>query len=167
MPLEPHVGNFDRFLSAITQQVDDPTFSILKAHLIIEEVLRTYLERTLPNAKALTGARLTFSQVLSLVRSLQLPEHDDWQWDALAKLNSLRNQFSHHLAPDELNAKIDAYVSFVTAGFERPLPLPNVPMASPPRVGGQCYQAIDMVNAGLFGSISARLGFRNDVRPVT
>ena len=167
MSLQPNVGNFDRLLSAITQRFGDPTFSILKAHLIFEEVLRTYLERNLPNAKALSGARLSFAQILGMVRSLQPPELDDWQWEAVAKLNSLRNQFSHHLAPSERDAKIDAYVSFVTAGFGRPLPPPEASLASPPESGGPYYQAIDIANAGLFGSITVRLGFRDGEPPET
>ena len=40
MKSESDLGNFNCFLSAITQRFGDPTFSILKAHLIFEEVLR-------------------------------------------------------------------------------------------------------------------------------
>lgn len=167
MSSESVVGNFERFLSAITQRFGDPTFSILKAHLIFEEVLRTYLERKLPNASALSGARLSFAQVLAIVRSLQPPEFDDWQWEAVAKLNTLRNQFSHHLAPSERDAKIEAYVSFVTAGFGQPLPPPKGSISSRPATGGPYYQAIDMANAGLFGSITVRLGFRDAEPPGT
>lgn len=96
------------------------------------------------------------------MRSLQPPHLDDWQWEAVAKLNSLRNQFSHHLAPSERDAKIDAYVSFVTTGFGRPLPPAEGSLDSPPATGGPYYQAVDVANAGLYGSIAVRLGFRDD-----
>jgi hypothetical protein len=161
IPSESHVASFERFLSTITQRFGDPTFSILKAHLLFEEMLRGYLERRLPNPKALVGARLTFAQVLALVRCLQPPGPDDWQWEAVAKLNSLRNQFSHHLKPDERDAKIGEYITFVTSRYDEPLPQPAGSSSVPPSTGGPFYQAIDMVNAKLFGSIGARLGFQS------
>ena len=34
----------DRFLETVTPQPGDPTFAILKTHLLVEDVLRTYLE---------------------------------------------------------------------------------------------------------------------------
>lgn len=154
--------NFDRFLSTITQRAGDPTFSIHKAHLLFEKVLRTFQSKALPNADALSGARLTFAQVLALVRSLQPPARDDWQWEAVGKLNSLRNQFSHRLEPDERDKKIETYVAFVTTGFGRPLPPASGTVGSPPAGEGPFYQAVDMVNAALFGSIAFRLGVGND-----
>ena len=156
------IGTFDRFMAAITQQFGDPTFSILKAHLIFEEILRTYLERRLPNAKAIAGARLTFAQTLALVRALQPPASDGWEWEAVAKLNALRNQFAHHLSPSERDSKISEYVTFVVARSGHPLPEPAGKVASAPADGGPFYQAVDMVNAGLFTVVALLLGFRED-----
>jgi hypothetical protein len=70
MTAESYVAGPDRFLSTITLQQGDPTFSILKAHLLFEEILRAHLELCLPNPRALAGARLSFAQVLALVRAL-------------------------------------------------------------------------------------------------
>jgi hypothetical protein len=96
----------------------------------------------------------------------QPPELDDWQWEAISKLNSLRNQFTHHLTHGEREAKIDAYVSFVTSSFGMQLPPPEGSVSSPP-TGGPFYQAVDMANAMLFGSIKVRLRNRNAARTGT
>lgn len=162
MTVHAPIGTFDRFMTAITQQFGDPTFSILKAHLIFEEILRTYLERRLPNAKAIAGARLTFAQVLALVRALQPPVSDGWEWEAIAKLNALRNQLAHHLSPNERDNKISEYVTFVVARSGHPLPEPAGKSTSSPAGQGPFYQAVDMVNAGLFAVVAVLLGFHDD-----
>lgn len=38
-----------RFMQTITLKAGDPTFSILKTHLLIEDLLRTFLERKSAN----------------------------------------------------------------------------------------------------------------------
>lgn len=162
MTTSSDVANFDRFLGAITQRFGDPTFSILKAHLLFEEVLRSYLGRALPNADALSGARLTFAQILALVRALQQPEEDDWQWEALEKLNRLRNQLAHHVEPKERDAKIAELVTFMTTHSRLPLPAPSRASGDADTHGASAqavYQAIDMVNGALFASLARRLGF--------
>ena len=76
---------------------DDETIVVLRAHLIVETLLLRYLERRLPNSGALSDARLTFTQLVSLAAALQSRERNGRLWEVLKKLNSLRNELAHEL----------------------------------------------------------------------
>ena len=115
---------FDRYLELITPKLGDSTYTLLKAHLIFEELLHAYLAKTLPHSNALTGARLTFAQLLAVARaSSHRVQPDNWIWKAIGDLNKLRNMLSHEVSPASLAKRIDAYTVFV-ASNTRPLPLP-------------------------------------------
>ena len=48
----------------------DTTMRMLKAHLIAEEEINAIIEKLLPNAAALRGARFTLFQRITLLRAL-------------------------------------------------------------------------------------------------
>lgn len=112
----------ENYLKFITPTPGDPTYSLLKAHLLFEEVLRAHLSRTLRHPDALEGARLTFVQLLAVARACSSAPADHWCWVAVAKLNKLRNMLSHEAAPKALSEKIGEYVSFVVGQSGAPLP---------------------------------------------
>ena len=56
----PFEESFDLFVRAITPVGGDPTYTVLKSHLLIEDMLVEYIHRKLPNPKAMRGARLSF-----------------------------------------------------------------------------------------------------------
>jgi hypothetical protein len=157
--------SFKRLMNAVTQEPGDPTFSVLKAHLVFEELLRAYLERELPNPKALEGARLTFAQLLALARACSPASDINWYWVAISKLNSLRNMLSHNLLPAERDSRISDFVAFVVTNNGVPMPPPTIPEGAhvPP---GQYFLEIDMATGSLFGITAAELGFDLDFDPV-
>lgn len=155
--------SFKRLMSAVTQEPGDPTFSVLKVHLVFEELLRAYLDRKLPNPEALEGARLTFAQLLALSRACS-SDARHWHWVAIAKLNKIRNMLSHNLLPAERDSHIADFVSFVVASNGVPMPPPTI-KGSEPVPPGQYFLEIDMAAGALFGLCAAELGFDLDFDP--
>lgn len=156
-------NNINNYMRWITAQVGDPTYSLLKAHLLFEELLNAYLARSLAHASALHGARLTFAQTLAVARASSRhiePEH--WVWKAIADLNRIRNSLSHEAQPKDLPKKMADYVAFVVANTNRPLPeaaLRAGPEGMPNATQGHHFTAADMVTIGLYYTTAAVLGF--------
>lgn len=150
----------------ITPQVGDPTYSILKAHLLFEELLNAYLSRSLAHATALQGARLTFTQTLAVARASSRhiePEH--WVWKAIGDLNRIRNLLSHEARPTDLRKKLDDYVTFVVANTKRPLPKAPIRAGEngvPSATQGHYFTAVDMVTISLYYFTAGVLGFSVD-----
>ena len=104
---------------------------------------------------------MSFAQRLALARACS--QHlvpTDWKWEALSKLNKLRNLLAHKLDPTEFVKLKNDYVRFIKDSLNRPLPTPTVSIAAqgantqaPP-----LYTDIDMVNAVLFGALPVALG---------
>jgi hypothetical protein len=153
--------SFTRLMTAVTQEPGDPTFSVLKAHLVFEELLRAYLDRELLNPKALEGARLTFAQILAVTRACSPASDITWHWEAMAKLNSIRNMLSHNLLPAERDGRIADFVSFVTKSNGIPMPPPTITHGEPV-APGRFFLEIDMATGALFGFTAGKLGFDVD-----
>lgn len=91
----------------------DTTTRILKAHLIVEEEINAILEKLLPNAAALRGARLTFFQRVKLLRALDINPVLITGLDAAEKLNAMRNTLAHQLVPTGLDNIVLEFVEQV------------------------------------------------------
>ncbi len=160
----------ENYVKWITPQQGDSTYSILKAHLLFEELLNAYLIQVLPHSSALKGARLTFSQTLALARASSshlLPDH--WIWAAIGSLNKLRNSLSHEVNPKDLSEKSKTYVDLVLANSGNPLPKPYVdsvkdfvPSNDSPK---HLYSVIDMVTINLYYTAAKQLGFKSSIPP--
>lgn len=99
--------DFRQALPAFAHRPSDVTLSILKAHLLFEEMLRQYLVKSLPNPTALEGSRLSFIQLVAIARSLSREvEPESWMWVAIQRLNKLRNILAHELASNTLASEV-------------------------------------------------------------
>ena len=154
--------SFKRLMAAVTQEPGDPTFSVLKAHLVFEELLRAYLDRELRNPNALEGARLTFAQLLAVARACSPVSDVKWHWEAIAKLNSLRNMLSHNLLPKERDSLIADFVSFIVKSNGIPMPPPTIAGGAALPPGQLFFLEIDMATGGLFGFTAGEFGFELD-----
>lgn len=94
--------HLDMAVKHFPQGLDEQT-TILKSHLMLEQIFRDFCGRALPNPKHLQGARLTFKQIALLTRSLDPHQSATVLWPAVNHLNSLRNAMAHDLEPDEQN----------------------------------------------------------------
>lgn len=93
--LEP---NMARAMEVITPKKGDPTYSVLRTHLLYEELLRDFIASRFAHPESLNGARLTFVQVLAIAKaSATTLEPTDWRWEAVDQLNKLRNLLSHNI----------------------------------------------------------------------
>lgn len=89
------------------------TLILLKGHLLIEEQLRGYIDRKLPNPGAFKHDQFLFAKVLMLCRALTPPKEKSWAFDAAKKLNDVRNEVAHELESPELQGKQEGFVSLV------------------------------------------------------
>jgi hypothetical protein len=106
-----HLGRLVRFFKPTTE---DPTYLVLKGHLLAEEVLYRFVESQTSRPDFLGDARLRFTQLLALSRSFHRYSNEDWWgWAALNKLNSLRNLLAHSLEPKDLKERIVEFSIFV------------------------------------------------------
>lgn len=151
----------DEYLDRITPVMGDPTYSLLKAHLLFEELLHAYLLRALPNGTALAGARLTFVQLLAVARaSSRVPPPEHWAWKAVSDLNKLRNLLAHNARPKAFGERMNAYVRFVIENLKVPFPKAAATATSTssdsnsPRHG---YAPVDVATFGLYCCFAALL----------
>lgn len=149
------------FLSYITPKFGDPTHTILKTHLLFEEILRDLLDRTLPNPKALNGARLTFAQLLAVARatSRAIPA-DSWEWVAIDRLNKLRNLLAHNHEPATIQREGAKIADYIIKSLATPFPGTVTQVADAKDPGpGPHYFEIDMALIGLFSRFGTLVGF--------
>ena len=103
-----------RLVGFLNPSKEDPTFLVLKAHLLAEEVLYRFIESQVHRPSSLSDARLGFAQLLALCRSFHRYSKEDWWgWAALKKLNFLRNLLAHNLKPKDLRDRIVEFSVFV------------------------------------------------------
>jgi hypothetical protein len=92
---------------------EDMSLLLLKGHLLVEELLRQLVDNALVRPAALKDARLETYQFICLAEALFHDRAPNWLWDALRKLNSIRNKLAHELEPMGLNDKIADFQQYV------------------------------------------------------
>lgn len=93
---------------------------LLKGHLLIEELLQSMIDRKVHNKGELEEARLTFHQRLCFARAFKssnLHPELDWVWEAVKRINSLRNMMSHHITPKGFEEKLEEFVELILNHF--------------------------------------------------
>jgi len=103
-----------RFLEVLPKS-GDKELTLLKAHLVIEEVLTKILAKECVNEKYLNEAKLQFHQKVKLVRAYNKITNSDWVWKALQLLNQARNHMSHNLTAQELGEKMSSFTNYVAS----------------------------------------------------
>lgn len=99
--------------------IQSPSLLLLRGHLLIEVLLRRFLESRAKNSSALNDARLTFNQVLCLVRSRFKKGDAAKLWPHLAELNRIRNTLAHRLDPSDFNNQWRSFVGNFQKEFPR------------------------------------------------
>ena len=116
---ERQLHAFKRFLSVLPHG-QDAELVLLKGHILIEEQVRTLIDRRLCNSKALCepNARLNCHQAIQLAKAFFPPDYQPELWNAVAKLNTMRNDIAHNILQREsLNDQISAWVESFPTGF--------------------------------------------------
>jgi len=90
----------------------DLVSTILRGHLIVEELLFSYVSIHCEDVAHLKNARLRFPQLVAMVRALErLPTMTEEVWTAVMELNALRNVLSHQLEPIDLTERLNKFVA--------------------------------------------------------
>jgi len=90
----------------------DLALIVLKGHLLLEQRTREFISERMLSPNALDDARLTSHQLICLAEALTLPnEQPKRMWSALRKLNALRNQLAHNLAPNRIEERVQEIVN--------------------------------------------------------
>lgn len=159
--LEPFMT---RFFELFEPRGNDPTYLVLKAHLLFEELLRDFVDKQFANPSSLRGARLTFAQVLAIAQAsaTTLPP-DDWRWQGLKELNKLRNALAHEFDSSVSQDAMCRLVAIVAPniggnfpkieGFPRDDKTEHIPPA-----------LLGLVLTGLYAVLCVRLGFDGNMR---
>jgi len=107
----------------------DHILIILKGHLLVEQEVNGLLEVTVPNPKPLRirdSNPPKFAHKLSLLKALiPKPKPVRNLWDVVKGLNDLRNDLAHELSPENVEGKIDKFVTDVFNAFGSPKSFPK------------------------------------------
>ena len=112
MPMSKFFDASSRYYKHLPS-ADDMTLLLLKGHLLVEELLRQLLDTALANPAALRDARLETHQCVCLAEALFDGRAPSWLWEALRKLNGIRNKLAHNLEPIGLDDKISDFQNYV------------------------------------------------------
>ncbi|MDX8400661.1 MAG: hypothetical protein R8K20_10510 [Gallionellaceae bacterium] len=106
-------GDMASLLKHLPHYEEHTTLIVLKGHLLVEELLRGYIDRKMPNPAAFKHDQFLFAKVLMLCRGLTPPKVNSWAFDAAKKLNEVRNEVAHELDSPEVQSKLESFISLV------------------------------------------------------
>jgi hypothetical protein len=108
-----------RFISHLPKN-GDPELSLLKCHLLVEEVLSEIIRTGVRRPDQVKQARLSFKQKLALARAVTVAHGEEWMWTSARKLNEARNELAHGLETNQINEKVEEYIQFVEGKCGQP-----------------------------------------------
>ncbi|WP_175192594.1 hypothetical protein [Achromobacter deleyi] len=91
----------------------DIELTLLKGHLLIEEVLTAIVRAGVQRPEHLQFDRMQFHAKAKLARAVFKGPEDSWVWKALGLLNAARNSLAHGLDTNETADLIKRFEAFV------------------------------------------------------
>ena len=101
--------------SRLMGDISDPVLMILKAHLLIEEQLYAIVRVVAPAPDYLEQARLSFRQVSRVARAFSQPLSQPGLWDAIDRVNAIRNRLAHRIEPEGVDELLDELCRYCDA----------------------------------------------------
>jgi hypothetical protein len=114
------IDSFRRFYHFLPKS-EDHSLVLLKAHLLVEEQVRAFVQERLVNPNALKKSRMTFSQVACLAEALSSEDIHENVWRAVKKLNQLRNDIAHELEPVQVEQQLREFCLLVAPSLAKPI----------------------------------------------
>jgi hypothetical protein len=142
--------------SDLLAQSDDVTLTVLKGHLVIEELLYALAEDHCANPAHLAKARLSFAQLLSVVQAMVSVPVPQEAWQGIAELNGLRNALAHKLQPNDVEERIERLYKLCLVGLE-PLPTGYCKPATVAGIAAECIHSL-MGGLSVVGGVAEILG---------
>ncbi len=96
---------------------NDIDLIILKGHLLVEEQLIQLVKSKVKFPAAIANVNFGFYHLLCFAKALAYQSEFDWAWEALRKLNTIRNDLAHHLEPPTLLQKLEELIQLVDDNF--------------------------------------------------
>jgi hypothetical protein len=116
-PPAPETNSFRKQLEELWSGRDEHLDSVLRGHLLIEQMLEAMLLPWFPQPEYLHEARLGFHQKLNLAHALNVRHRHEPIWRALGALNALRNDFAHRLTSAQREQKIRTFIDLTRSDF--------------------------------------------------
>lgn len=92
-----NIDHLNSYIKHLPVEVKDRTLIVLKGHLLLEVALKEYICRRVAYPDRIRKKQITFPSLISFASSLEGNQKDAWLWEALKKVNSLRNNVAHKL----------------------------------------------------------------------
>jgi len=93
----------------------DASLIIIRGQLLIEGLVKRFVESRLSNPKALTRHKFKAAEYLAIAESMCLDNDEPrWLWTQLRELNAIRNNVAHELESENISKRINNFVSTVT-----------------------------------------------------
>lgn len=100
-----NIDHLNSYIKHLPVEVKDRTLIILKGHLLLEIALKEYISKRIPHPDRIKNKQIAFPSLISFASSLEDNSNDAWLWEALKKVNGLRNNVAHRL--DDLGRQKD------------------------------------------------------------
>lgn len=107
-----HQDAHERLL-AILQERDPLLDTVLRGHLLIEEVLDDLVTAYAFHPQYVSDLRLTFYHKLNVARAFNARHVDEPIWKAIGALNTLRNDLAHRLTSAEREERVRRFLESV------------------------------------------------------
>lgn len=118
---EKQIDAFRRFLDFLPHD-QDLTLVILKGHLLIEEQIRQIIAERVKRPQILYTQkgryRIGFYLATYIAEAFFLKKREPWLWEAVRKLNTVRNAIGHSVEPRGLDNNIDDFVNSVPTSID-------------------------------------------------
>jgi hypothetical protein len=89
---------------------EDATLIILKGHLLVEEQLFAAVSESVAFPGAIRGWHPRFTDLLAVAKGLFYKSAEDWLWNSIEYLNTLRNELAHTLEPKQMESSIEKLI---------------------------------------------------------
>src|SRR5713101_898210 len=88
-----HVFDYSYYMN----KIDDLTLTVIRGHLLVEQRLYGLADKLFASPKYLEWeiSRLSFKQLVCVVRAAVSQASNDIGWDLILKLNVVRNLYGH------------------------------------------------------------------------
>ncbi|AEI36736.1 hypothetical protein [Francisella salina] len=105
---------YNELVEHLPNENEDPILIILKGQLLIERKVRKFINSRLPNPDALQKQTFSAAQCIAIAESMCLDQEEPvWLWKQIKELNAIRNKLAHTLNDENIDKRINSFVSTV------------------------------------------------------
>ncbi|MBK2094025.1 hypothetical protein [Francisella philomiragia] len=105
---------YNELVEHLPNENEDPILIILKGQLLIERKVRKFINSRLPNPDALQKQTFSAAQCIAIAESMCLYQEEPvWLWKQIKELNAIRNKLAHTLNDENIDKRINSFVSTV------------------------------------------------------